>query len=188
MFQAYPSPLSPADMTCAYDSGRQLVTTDRLALHTASACRASQHSTGCTSKAASNGPPLSDGSMASGDPSTTSDDSSCIFEHAPGASTERGIVHVTGRWQSVTLVGRYVRPPPLAERVSWLVVEAGLAATAGGWQAGVIRVDSQEWQRASLHRPVTAGPPPVILTTVQNFEQRTKLVTVRHHLTPTLPH
>lgn len=234
MFQAYTSPLSPADMTCIYDSGWQLVTTGRLALHTASACRASPHSTGCTSKAASNGPPLSDGSMASGDPSTTSDDSSCIFEHAPGASTERGIVHVTGRWQSVTLVGRYVRPlvfcgvltrsstaqavtrvanlavdiagswsfeilaeqtschladpPPLAERVSWLVVEAGLAATADGWQAGVIRVDSQEWQRASLHRPVTAGPPPVILTTVQNFEQRTKMVTVRHHLTPTLPH
>eukprot|EP01051_Picozoa_sp_SAG22_P001949 SAG22_NODE_82_length_21749_cov_10.719769_6_plen_692_part_00 len=75
-------------------------------------------------------------------------------------------------------------PPPLNERVSYLVVEAGTAAAAAeGWQAGVVRVVDQEWHRASFHEPFESAPP-VVLTQVQNHEERTKLVTVRQQLFP----
>ena len=72
-------------------------------------------------------------------------------------------------------------PPPLAEQVSFLVVEAG-DDPLGGWQAGAVRVVDKEWHRASFHRPIRD---PVVLTTVQNFEERTPLVSVRQYLTGT---
>ena len=72
-----------------------------------------------------------------------------------------------------------IEPPLLAERVSYLVVEAGEDLT-GGWQAGKVRVADKEWHRASLHRPIRD---PVVLSTVQNHEERTALVTVRQYVT-----
>ena len=72
-------------------------------------------------------------------------------------------------------------PPPLAELISYLVVEAGLAPE--GWQAGVLRVRNEEWHRGSFHMPFESAPP-VVLTTVQNFEERITFVTSRQHLSP----
>eukprot|EP01051_Picozoa_sp_SAG22_P000952 SAG22_NODE_31_length_27697_cov_7.384376_23_plen_173_part_00 len=72
-------------------------------------------------------------------------------------------------------------PPPLAELASFLVAEAGLSAE--GWQAGILRVHDEEWYRASFHSPFETAVP-VVLTQVQNFDERTELVTTRQHLSP----
>eukprot|EP01051_Picozoa_sp_SAG22_P000970 SAG22_NODE_33_length_27588_cov_104.174652_1_plen_1765_part_00 len=69
----------------------------------------------------------------------------------------------------------------LAERASYLVVEAGLAAD-DGWQASALRVRDEEWHRISYLSPFDSAP--VVLTQVQNFDTRIDLVTVRQHLVP----
>ena len=61
------------------------------------------------------------------------------------------------------------------------VAEAGLAAD--GWHAGVIRLHDEEWHRVSFHRPFETTLP-VVVTQVQNFDERTKLITTRQHLSP----
>jgi hypothetical protein len=81
----------------------------------------------------------------------------------------------------------FAKPPPTAERVSYLVVEAGVSEE--GWQAGVIRTRDREWHRVSLLRRFEADASgsvfaPVVISHVQNFDARTEFVTTRHHLVP----
>jgi hypothetical protein len=77
----------------------------------------------------------------------------------------------------------FAKPPPTAERVSYLVVEAGVSAE--GWQAGVIRSHDREWHRVSLlQRLDVHGPAPVVISHVQNYDSRTEFVTTRHNLVP----
>ena len=224
MFQIYPTALEPDRARCIYEGGRRLVQSGRLALAANSACREAVD-TGCTDRAAANGPRFGSGSAAI----PVVDDGSCVHELPASAVTERGILRLTDGWQTVTLRGSYARPlafcnllsrssttqafirvgnlqadrsgswsfdvkaeqksschladpPPLAEVASFLVVEAGLAAE--GWQAGMIRVYEEEWHRASFHRPFETALLPVVLTQVQNFDERIKLITTRQHLSP----
>jgi hypothetical protein len=77
----------------------------------------------------------------------------------------------------------FAKPPPTAERVSYLVVEAGVSEE--GWQAGVLRAHDREWQRVSLlHRLDEFGAAPVVVSHVQNYDGRTEFVTTRHYLVP----
>ena len=54
---------------------------------------------------------------------------------------------------------------------------------AEGWQASALRLRNEEWHRASFHHPFEMALP-VVLTQVQNYEERTKLLTTRQHLSP----
>jgi hypothetical protein len=81
----------------------------------------------------------------------------------------------------------FARPPPTAERASYLVVEAGLSTE--GWQASVIRAHDREWRRVSLLRRFDSDSSgsfsaPVVISHVQNYDSRTEFVTTRHHLAP----
>jgi hypothetical protein len=77
----------------------------------------------------------------------------------------------------------FAKPPPTAESVSYLVVEAGVSEE--GWQAGVLRAHDREWQRVSLlHRLDEFGAAPVVVSHVQNDDGKTEFVTTRHHLVP----
>ena len=106
MFQIYSqSALNPERARCVYDGGQRLVQSGRLAQEDNTACRAA-FSTGCTDRAAINGPERGS--------TTTSvvavDDGSCVFEQPDRAATERGIVRVTREWQTLTLSGSYTKP------------------------------------------------------------------------------
>jgi hypothetical protein len=70
------------------------------------------------------------------------------------------------------------RPPRSTERVSYLVVEAGVSAQ--GWNAGKIRVHDTNWHRVSYLREMLLGAQPIILTQVQTGDARTKFVSTRH--------
>jgi hypothetical protein len=80
----------------------------------------------------------------------------------------------------------FAKPPPTTERVSYVVVDAGVSEE--GWQAGVIRAHDREWHRVSLLQPFqpTASDstfvPLAVISHVQNFDSRTEFVTTRHHL------
>jgi hypothetical protein len=81
----------------------------------------------------------------------------------------------------------FAKPPPTAERVSYLVVDAGVSEE--GWQAGVIRARDREWHRVSLLHPFHprvngSVSTPVVISHVQNFDSRTEFVTTRHYLVP----
>jgi hypothetical protein len=81
----------------------------------------------------------------------------------------------------------FAKPPPTVERVSYLVVEAGVSIE--GWQAGVIRVYDREWHRVSLLRRFEPDPShhslvPAVISQVQNYESRTTFLSTRHHVAP----
>ena len=77
----------------------------------------------------------------------------------------------------------FAQPPPASELVSYIAVEGGVSA--GGWQAGAIRVQSQEWSRVSFLRPFLIeegnSSAPIVISTVQNFESRLQFVSTRHY-------
>lgn len=74
----------------------------------------------------------------------------------------------------------FANPPPTAEIVAFLVVEGG--RNEQQWQAGVTRVNDKDWHRFSLLQPLRRVP--AIVSSVQNYDIRTKSVTTRHHLEP----
>jgi hypothetical protein len=77
----------------------------------------------------------------------------------------------------------FAKPPPIAERVSYLVVEAGLSEE--GWQASMIRAHNREWHRVSLLRHLDdSTATPVVISHVQNYDRRMEFVTTRYHLVP----
>jgi hypothetical protein len=77
----------------------------------------------------------------------------------------------------------FAQPPPIAERVSYLVVEGGVSEE--GWQAGVIRARDREWNRILLlHRLDDPNTAPVVISHVQNYDSRATFVTTWHHLFP----
>jgi hypothetical protein len=77
----------------------------------------------------------------------------------------------------------FAKPPPTTERVSYLVVEAGVSKE--GWQAGMIRAYDREWHRVSLLRHLhDSNAAPIVVSHVQNFDDRTEFVTTRHHVVP----
>jgi hypothetical protein len=71
-------------------------------------------------------------------------------------------------------------PLPLAESATFMVVEAG-QGSLGGWQAGASMAKDKEWHRASFYEPIRN---PVVLNTVQNYEERAGLVSVRQYVSP----
>jgi hypothetical protein len=81
----------------------------------------------------------------------------------------------------------FAKPPPTAEHVSYLVIEAGVSEE--GWQAGLIRVHDREWRRVSLlQRLNSRKAAPVVISNVQNYDSRIDFVTTRHHIVrPLLP-
>jgi hypothetical protein len=77
----------------------------------------------------------------------------------------------------------FAKPPATAERVSYLVVEAGVSTS--GWQAGVTRTHDGEWHRLSLLRLMDdLNSAPVVVSHVQNYDSRAEFVATRHHLVP----
>ena len=105
MFQIYPTALDLDRARCVYEGGQRLVQSGRLALLADSACRAAV-ATGCTDRAATNGPEFGAVSATI----AAVDDGSCVHEHLGGATTERGTIRVTDAWQTVALRGSYARP------------------------------------------------------------------------------
>jgi hypothetical protein len=106
--------------------------------------------------------------------------------------TQNVMMDSSGKWSFEVRAEQkschFAKPPPTAERVSYLVVEAGISED--GLQAGVIRIRDREWHRVSLLRhlePDASGSvsAPVVISHVQNFDNRTKFLTTRHHLVPT---
>jgi hypothetical protein len=115
-------------------------------------------------------------------------------------STAQAVVQIqnvnidsTGRWSFEVRAEQkschFAKPPPTMERVTYLVVETGISEE--GWQAGMIRTTDREWHRISLLRKLgdldTSGlnlVAPVIVSQVQNYDARTKLVTTRQHMDP----
>jgi hypothetical protein len=84
----------------------------------------------------------------------------------------------------------FANPPPTVERVSYLVVEAGVSEN--GLQAGAIRAFDREWRRVSLHRSFDTDASggfsaPVVISQVQNYDSRTAFVSTRHHLVSVTP-
>ena len=73
----------------------------------------------------------------------------------------------------------FARPPPTSEQVSYLVVEGGVSGE--GWQAGKSRVRNTEWYRISYLREPRRGAPPVVISQVQTYDNRTQFVSTRHH-------
>jgi hypothetical protein len=96
----------------------------------------------------------------------------------------------SGRWSFTIRAEQeschFAKPPSTAERVSYLVVEAGVSQE--GWQAGGIRIDDQEWHRVSLlhlfDSAVGGNPAPVVISHQQNFDPRMQSVTTRHNMQP----
>ena len=93
---------------------------------------------------------------------------------------------VSGRWSFEISAEQkqchHAVPPPLAERTSFLVVEAGVSSQ--GWQAGVVRVRDQSWHRVSFYRPFEPSMPVVVLAQPQGHESRLSLVTAHLHISP----
>jgi hypothetical protein len=94
----------------------------------------------------------------------------------------------TGQWSFEVRAEQkschFARPPPTDERISYLVLEAGVSEE--GWQAGLIRVHDREWRRVSLLRHLhDSNAAPVVVSHVQNYDNRMEFVTTRHHLVPT---
>jgi hypothetical protein len=236
MFQVYNSAMTQEQISCVYESGRQLVQSGRMSQPATSECHGYVH-TGCTSLVASNRPkvranPLDQQAV---NPSAMVDDGSCVFDKHSGVS-ECGIIDITDSWQHVTIRGttftqplvffgvltrqstalavvrlrgmamdasgvwsfevraeqkscHFADPPPTAERVSYLVVEAGVSVE--GWQAGQIRVHNREWSRVSMLQPFDSDAAgkvsvPVVVSLVQNFDERALFVSTRHNLWPAL--
>ena len=74
----------------------------------------------------------------------------------------------------------FATPPPTAEEVSFLVVEAGVSEE--GWQAGMVRVHDRDWLRVSYAREMPSDA--VVISQVQTFDNRTKFLSSRHHHEP----